>query len=90
MHFVDDLKRNSVPQNTSSGPGESQYKIACQQPAKNTQHIACQFEGQEGKQYTDNVVIDQAYAEIVLRDDVFQGWGSQDINGKLDQVDPAG
>jgi len=41
LHFVDDLRRNIVPQNTSSGPGESRHKIACKQPAKNTLRIAC-------------------------------------------------
>ena len=63
-HFYDDLKRNGVCQNTTSGPGESRHKIACKQPARNTQRIADLFEGQLGTQYADNVVIDRTFAEI--------------------------
>jgi len=63
-HYYDDLKRNGVCQNTTSGPGESRHKIACKQPARNTQRIADLFEGQLGTQYADNVIIDRTQAEI--------------------------
>ena len=65
-HLYDDLKRNGVCQNTTSGPGESRHKIACKQPARNTQRIADLFEGQLGAQYADNVVIDRTEAEFAV------------------------
>ena len=58
------MLRNGVCQNTTSGPGESRHKVACKQPAKNTQRIADLFEGQLGNQYADNVVIDRTMVEI--------------------------
>jgi hypothetical protein len=64
LHLADDLKRNGVCQNTTSGPGEHRHISTCKRPGKNTQRIAETFEPQVGKNYIDNLKIDKAIKEI--------------------------
>ena len=70
QHLADDIERNGVCSNTSSGPGESRHKQACKRPAKNTQRIADKFEMQLGKQYADALVIDRGALDILKTKEV--------------------
>ena len=56
-HLTDDIKRNGVPQNVSTGPCESHHKILAKNPAKNTQRISNVFHEQVGKQYANNMLL---------------------------------
>jgi hypothetical protein len=70
LHIPDDILRNGVCQNTSSGPGESGHKAKCKQPSKLTQRVYDKFEYQTAIRCTDHIVIDRAQAEIVCRDSI--------------------
>lgn len=63
LHLTDDIIRNGVCQNTSSGPGETRHKSACKKPAKYTQRIAQKFLRQLGEKYTDSLLIERAANE---------------------------
>ena len=67
LHISDDILRNGVCQNSSSGPGESRHKSSCKQPAKLTQRVYDKFEMQSATMCTDHIVIDRAHNEIISR-----------------------
>ena len=67
LHISDDILRNGVCQNSSSGPGESRHKSSCKQPAKLTQRVYDKFEMQSATRCTDHIVIDRAHNEIISR-----------------------
>ena len=56
-HFTDDIQRNGVPENISTGPCESHHKIIAKNPAKNTQRISNVFHEQVGRQYANNLLL---------------------------------
>jgi hypothetical protein len=64
LHLADDLKRNGVCQNTTTGPGEHRHISACKRPGKNTQRIAETFEPQVGKNYNTSLKVDKAMKEL--------------------------
>jgi hypothetical protein len=66
-HLADDLLRNGVCQNTTSGPSETRHKFHCKRPAKNTQRIVSLFDNQVAAQYANSIVIDRATSEIELK-----------------------
>ena len=57
-HLADDIERNGVYENVSTGPCESHHKTSAKNPAKNTQHISGVFHEQVGKQYANNLLLD--------------------------------
>ena len=58
LHITDDIERNGVYENVSTGTCESHHKNSAKNPAKNTQRISGVFHEQVGKQYASNVLID--------------------------------
>ena len=78
LHISDDILRNGVCQNTSSGPGESGHKTKCKQPSKLTQRVYEKFEMQTAMRGTDHILIDRALEDIVSRDDKLNSvWNDQ-------------
>ena len=80
-HLTDDIKRNGVPENVSTGPCESHHKILAKNPAKNTQRISNVFHEQVGKQYANNMLLNiycrsqksKTYSKTLFPTPIFSG-----------------
>ena len=66
LHLVEDILQFGAPENSNTGPSESNHKTKCKHPARNTQRRADTFDLQSSRGMCDGMVICRATRAIAM------------------------